>query len=272
MYPPVVAMPDPIRSLTLSQPLAWLAAGWRDLKRSPGLGLMHGLVAALFGAALLTFADRSFWFLAGTFSGFLIIAPILATGLYAMSRALELGQSADLALLLKTWLNWQRGRIHPWSQAQWALVKFGVLLAAVSTLWVIASAALLLYLAPHPITSMQDFLESVVLARHGFLLETWLALGGILAAPIFACTVITVPMLLDRQVSLRTAMATSFRVVASHPLPMAVWGVLLLTLTLLGFVSALIGLVLVMPVLGHASWHAYRDVLDASGWPARESR
>jgi uncharacterized membrane protein len=79
-------------------------------------------------------------------------------------------------------------------------------------------------------------------------------------------------MLLDREVSLRTAMTTSFQVVASQPLPMAIWGALLLALTLLGFVSALIGLVVVMPVLGHASWHAYRDVLDASGWPARGSR
>jgi len=263
-------MPDPIRPLTLSQPLTWLAAGWRDLKCAPVLGLLHGLVAALFGATLLTFADHSFWFLAGTFSGFLIIAPVLATGLYAMSRALELGQPADLALLMKTWLNWQHGRVQPWSQAQWSLVVFGVLLATVSTLWVIASAAVLLVLAPHPITSMADFLETVVLNPQGFLLETWLALGGILAAPIFACTVITVPMLLDRQVSLRTAITTSFRVVATHPLPIAFWGALLLILTLLGFVSALIGLVLVMPLLGHASWHAYRDVLDASGWPARE--
>jgi uncharacterized membrane protein len=272
MYPPVVAMPDPIRPLTLTQPLTWLAAGLRDVKRAPGMGLLHGLVATLFGAALLTLADHSFWFLAGTFSGFLMVAPILATGLYAMSRALELGQPADLPLLLKTWLNWQHGRIHPWSQPQWALVTFGVLLAAISTLWVIASAALLLYLAPHPITSMQDFLETVVLTRQGFVLETWLALGGILAAPIFSCTVITVPMLLDRQVSLRTAMTTSFRVVATHPFPMAIWGALLLVLTLLGFVSGLIGLVLVMPLLGHASWHAYRDVLDASGWPPREPR
>jgi uncharacterized membrane protein len=265
-------MSDPIRSLTLTQPLRWLAAGWRDLRRSPGLSLLHGLAAALFGATLLTLAGQSFWFLAGAFSGFLMVAPILATGLYAMSRALAHGQPADLNLLLKTWLNWQHGRIQSWSQAQWALVTFGVLLAAVSTLWVIASAALLLYLAPHPITSMQDFLETVVLTRHGFLLETWLALGGLLAAPIFACTVITVPMLLDREVSLRTAIATSFQAVASQPLPMAVWGALLLALTLLGFVSALIGLVLVMPLLGHASWHAYRDVLDASRWPARESR
>jgi uncharacterized membrane protein len=118
---------------------------------------------------------------------------------------------------------------------------------------------------------MRDFLETVVLARDSFLLESWLALGGVLAAPIFACTVITVPMLLDREVTLRTAIATSFQVVSSQPMPMAVWGALLLVLTLLGFVSALIGLVLVMPLLGHASWHAYRDVLDASSWPVRES-
>ena len=252
--------------------MGWLAAGWRDLRQCATLSLLHGLVAAMFGALLLTVADQSFWFLAGTFSGFLMVAPILATGLYAMSRALELGQPADLALLLKTWLNWQDGRIQPWSPAHWALVKFGVLLAAVSSLWVIASAALLLYLAPHPIVSLQEFVQTMVLEHHGLLLETWLALGGVMAAPIFACTVLTVPMLLDREVSLRTAIVTSFQVVAAQPLPMAVWGGLLLVLTLLGFASALLGLIVVMPLLGHASWHAYRDSLDASGWPLREAR
>ena len=126
------------------------------------------------------------------------------------------------------------------------------------------SSALITVLAPVTINSPQDFIEHVVLARQGFLFELWLALGGVLVAPIFASTVITIPLLLDRQVSIRDAVATSWQVVLVNPITMALWGALIMLLTLLGFATVLLGLVLVVPLLGHASWHAYRDLLDVS--------
>jgi uncharacterized membrane protein len=120
------------------------------------------------------------------------------------------------------------------------------------------------------VTTPFEFLQHVILAKDGFLFELWLALGGVLAAPIFASTVIAIPLLLDRRLSLLQAVLTSWRVVLANPLPMAFWAALIMGFTLLGLGSALLGLIAVIPMLGHASWHAYRDLVDVSGLPLRE--
>jgi len=261
-----------VRTIALAQPLQWLARGWHDLRHCGWVSLAHGAVMALVGAMLLLLAHQHFWLLAGAFSGFLLVAPILATSLYALSRALERGEPPRFELVLHTWLNWRHGQLQPWGDAHWRLLQFGVLLAGAGTAWVLLSAGLITLLAPAPITTPQDFVTHVVLARQGFLFELWLGLGGVLVAPIFASTVVTIPLLLDRELPLQAAVATSWQVVLANPIALALWGALIMLLTLLGFATLLFGLVLVLPLLGHASWHAYRDLLDVSGLPERESR
>lgn len=261
-----------VRTVGAGQPLSWLRRAWRDLSRCGWISLLHGMAIALIGAVMLWVAHDRFWFMAGAFSGFLLVGPVLATSLYALSRGLERGERPGFAKVLETWLNWKQGRIQPWGEAQWHLVQFGALLALAGTAWVLISAGLITWLAPVPITSPQVFIEQVVLTREGWLFEAWLALGGALVAPIFASTVITIPLLLDRQVSIGQAIAASWQVVFANPVPMAFWGALIMLLTLLGFATALFGLVLLVPLLGHASWHAYRDLLDVSALQEQEQR
>lgn len=259
-----------VRTVPLTQPLHWLVRGWRDMARCGWISLAHGLALALGGAAILIVGHNRFWLMAGAISGFLLVAPVLASSLYALSRALEHGDKADLRVVLKTWLNWQDNHFNKFSNDYWCLVQFGALLALAGTGWVITSAALITLLAPLPITAPLDFVRHVMLAQNGFLFELWLAMGGALAAPIFASTVITIPLLLDRRLSLIQAVLASWRVVLANPLPMAFWSALIMVLTLLGFGAALLGLIAVIPMLGHASWHAYRDLVDASELPQRE--
>jgi uncharacterized membrane protein len=244
-----------------------MALGWRDFWRTPWLGAAHGAALAGFGGALLLLAGDRFWFLAGAFSGFLIVAPVLAVGLYAISRALEQGHRASFTLVLQTWLSWRGQPAH-----DWRLVRFGLLLGLAGTGWVVTSAALITLFSPLPVREPLDFLRHVVLARDHYLFETWLVLGGVLAAPVFASSVITLPLLLDRRIDVLDAVLTSWRAVLGNPLPLALWAGLIMGTTLLGVVSLLLGLVLVVPLLGHASWHAYRDTIDASGLPPREQR
>lgn len=244
-----------IRRIPGLRPLGWLARGWRDLWRCPLPGLLHGLLLALFGIAIILVAGQRFWLLAGAFSGFLLVAPVLATGLYAVSRALERGEPAGLGTALEAWRP-KDGR----------LVVFGLLLALAGTGWVMTSASLVTGFATAPVDSPLDFLRIVVLAERGMLFETWLGLGALLAAPVFASSVVAMPLLLDRQVGVLGAVFTSWRVVMEHPVPMALWAALLMGLTLLGMVSAMLGLVVIVPWLAHASWHAYRDLVDSSGW------
>ncbi len=261
-----------VRTIGAAQPISWLFRAWHDLIRCGWISVLHGLAIALAGALMLWVARDHFWFMAGAFSGFLLVGPVLATSLYALSRGLERSEKPSLAKVLETWLNWRSGRIQPWGEAQWRLVRFGLLLALAGTAWVLISAGLIIWLAPVPITSPLVFIQQVVLAKEGWLFESWLALGGALVAPIFASTVVTIPLLLDRQVSLGQAIAASWQVIFANPVPMALWGALIMALTLLGFATALIGLVLLLPLLGHASWHAYRDLLDVSALPEQEQR
>ena len=269
--PHAPAMPI-LRTVEVSRPLHWLVWAWRDMARCGWISFAHGLLMTLAGAAILAIAHQRFWLLAGALSGFLVVAPVLATGLYALSRALERGEPANARVVLKTWLNWQDGKLNKFDSRYWALVQFGLLLALAATGWVLTSAALITLLAPVPVNTPVEFVRHVMLAREGFLFELWMALGGVLAAPIFASSVIAIPLLLDRQVTVRQAVLSSWQVVLTNPKPMAFWAMLIMGFTLLGLGSALLGLIAVIPMLGHASWHAYRDLVDVSALPERDSR
>ena len=242
-----------IREVRADAPLRWLLAGWRDLVRCPLPGLAHGAATAAFGLALAILGHRHFWGLAGAISGFLIVAPIVATGLYAVSAALERGERATLATARAAWRPGPgRGR----------LVAFGLLLALAGTGWVLTSASLITHFAPGRVGEPLEFVRRVVLAEDSLLFEGWLALGGVLAAPVFASTVVAVPMLMERPVGVLVAVLTSWRAVLAHPATMAVWAATIASLTLAGMVAGMVGLVVVVPWLGHASWHAYRDLVD----------
>ncbi len=259
-----------VRTITLAQPMDWLLRAWRDIARCGWVSFAHGLALTLGGFAIVAMAYDRFWLLAGAFSGFLVVAPILATSLYALSRAIERGEKVGFDVVWKTWLSWQNGHFNKWGNDYWCLVQFGALLGLAGTGWVLTSAALITLLTPVHIGTPFEFVQHVILARNGFLFELWLAVGGMLAAPIFASTAVAIPLLLDRRVTLLQAVLTSWRAVLTNPLPMALWAALIMGFTLLGLGSALLGLIAVVPMLGHASWHAYRDLVDVSGVPERD--
>lgn len=237
--------PPPTLPVTLQSPWRWLALGWDDLRRNPVPGLVHGLMLTAFGWLLLWAARDQFWLLAGAFSGFLIVAPILATGLYQVSRQRGAGLGDVVQL---------------WRSGDGRLVKFGLLLGLAGTGWVLTSAGLITLGSPTPILKPLDFLHHVVLVREIGLFEVWLLLGALLAAPVFASTVVALPMLVDTRASVMDAVAQSWRSVASHPAPLVLWAVVIALLVGLGMVTALLGLIPITPLLAHASWHAYRDL------------
>ena len=243
-----------VRQISLGQPLRWLGRGWADLMRCPLPGLLHGAAMALFGAALLWLARDRFWLLAGAFSGFLLVAPVAATGLYAVSRALQQGEHPGIVTALSIWRP-RDGR----------LVLFGLLLALAGTGWVLTSASLITRFAAAPVNGPLDFVRVVVLSGHGYLFEVWLLLGSALAAPIFASSVVAMPLLMDRAISVQAAVLVSVRAALLNPAPMALWATLILVVTLLGMATFLVGLVVAVPWLAHASWHAYRDMVEPEG-------
>ena len=263
-------LPD-IRTVDAARPLVWLRKGWQDAVDIGPLSWFHGLVLAAGGVTLLLLTYQRFWLMAGLISGFMLIAPVLATSLYALSRARERGEALTLALLHNTWSSWQHSRFSD-KLGYWCLVRFGLLLALATSGWVVCSASLIIVLSPVPITGPRDFVLHVMLAKQGSLFELWLALGALLIAPVFASSVMTMPFLLDRQVSVWQAVLTSWRAVLANPVAMGLWAGLIVMLTFLGMGFLMLGLVVVLPVLGHASWHAYRDLVDVSGFVPRASQ
>ena len=253
------------------QPLFWLYLGLKDICHSPWLSLAHGLVIAICGGLITWLAYDRFWLLASAVSGFLVVAPVLATSLYAMSRAIERNETVNLRLLFKTWTQWQTLQNNE-PVSYWCLVRFGLLLGLAGTGWVLTSSALITLLAPMSIQTPMDFIRHVVLNPDSYLFELWLMLGGLMAAPVFASSVVAMPLLLDRQMSTLQAVLTSWKVVLTHPMPMALWAFLIMGLSMMGILSLFIGLVVIVPMLGHASWHAYRDLVDTRDVPERMPR
>ncbi len=238
--------------------MVWLTLGWRDFMRSPLAGLVHGAFVALGGWVVLLVSLRYGWVAPGAFSGFVIVGPILVTGLYEISRLLSRGQRAGLAEAVTAW---RRGTRQ--------LVQLGLLLALLGTLWVGASALLFTLFAKAPLRGPVEFLRYAVAEQGNLLFSLWAILGGLGVAIVFALTAVSPPLLLGRRVGFRQALLTSARAVGENPLAMLLWALVVLTATSLSLATAMLGFLITVPVLGHASWHAYRDLVDVEGVPLR---
>ncbi len=240
----------PVRRVGLGSPIAWLASGWKDLWRQPVASLFWGLLAAVGGLAIFAVTTRLPWLFPAAVSGFMLVAPLLATSLYELSRLYETGERAGLAESLAVWR-----RKSP------AMIAFGLLLLIAGTAWQVVSVVMVALLYKGGALAPLDLMREVMLnpANASFFVG-YMLVGGVLAAFVFALSVISMPMLVDRDCSVFAALSTSISAVSENPLPMVVWAVCIMVLAGLGLATAFIGLVPILPWLGHASWHAYRDL------------
>ncbi len=242
----------PVRTLSAEQPLFWLVKGWRDFARAPLPSLLHGLLFVVAGAAIVGIGWGRYELLAGAFSGFLLVAPILMAGIYEVSRRLARGDRPTM-----------RDVVRVWVEGGACMVRLGLLLAVLGTLWVALSTSIILWLARAQGAGIGDFMRHFVLSPNWLPFTLWLVAGGLFAAMVFGISVVSAPMLLDRDVNLPTAVLTSVRVVGNNPVPMVLWAAMVMVLTMLG-IALVLPMLVVVPVLGHATWHAYADSVDPS--------
>ena len=191
----------------------------------------------------------SYWVLLALLSGFVFIAPVLALGLYAISRQLEAGVTPSLASGLRQ----QRRSLGN------AMV-FALVLLIVFLVWARAGSMVHVFF---PADADPGWQGLVVFFGIGS------AVGSLFALVSFAISAFSLPMLCDRDVDAVSAVVSSVNAVLRNKRAMAVWVALIVLLTALGFATALVGLSVTLPLLGHATWHAYRDTLDAGAWPAQ---
>lgn len=235
---------------------AALRAGLRDTLARPGLSLFFGLVYALLGGALMAglVVFDQIWIVIAAAVGFPLVAPFLAAGLYEMSRRLQRGEPFSAADIFFVLFRLRR--------REFAWMSFVVLFV----FWVWAyQVRLVLALTLHyrHFRTVEDLLVGVFTTSDGavFLLIGSLV-GAILATVLYSVTVIAMPLLLDKDVDFVTAMITSVQTVLASPLVMLGWGAAVGGLTLLAIAPALLGVIFVFPVLGHASWHLYQRLIS----------
>lgn len=246
----------PIRRLELDRPWAWLAAGWEDIRRAPAVSLTYG---ALFTA--ISFLITAGVFLVGLeyllfplAASFMLVGPLLAVGLYETSRRLETGAPVSLgrALFVAT-------------RSPIGLAFLGVALMAMLLIWMRAATLLLaLFLGPMAFPPLTEVVPTLLLTTQGVaLLVVGTGCGAILAALVFAISVVSVPLLMERDIDVVSAVIVSLQAVARNPKPMLLWAWLVAILTVFGIATLYIGLIVTFPLVGHATWHAYRETVGS---------
>ncbi len=244
--------PEP-RTITVGDLRRVLTLGLADFKRAPVFGLAFSLVYVLGGLVLYSVflaSGQSWWFIPIAV-GFPLFAPFAATGLYEVSRRLEQGAG----------LNWQAVAGCVLAQKDRQVPSMAMVIMLAFMFWVfVAHTIFALFFGLRPIES--SMLDMLLTGPGLMMLLVGGVIGGAMAAVMFALTVISLPLLLDKEIDFITAMITSFKVVLHNPVVMMLWAAAIALLLFIGMIPGFLGLFVVLPVLGHATWHLYRAVLN----------
>lgn len=250
-----------VRTITTDDLRDALARGWDDFKAMPShavlIGLIYSILGLLIARAMLGYDVVPLLFPIA--AGFALIGPVAAIGLYEMSRQREEGQPVSLRSAFEV----------VYSPSFAGIVALGLLLAAIFLTWVALAHAIYIaafgYGAP---ASVGDFLRDVFATRQGWwMIAVGNAVGFLFAVTVLIISAVSFPLLVDRKVSVAAAMLTSVRAFAANPRTMALWGLIVAALLFVGSLPLFFGLAVVVPVLGHATWHLYRKVVEPGAIP-----
>lgn len=256
----------PCRSLPVHAPFDWLRLAWRDFRAAPRQSLTYGAIVVLLSAGLayVTLRWGTYWELLALVSGFILIAPLVAVGTYSISEQLERGARPSLR---RCFIEERR--------AFGNLMVFALMLMVVFLVWWRAASGLHIFF-PVDMTS-PDWRDYLPFFGIGSLV------GSVFALIVFAAAAFSLPMLVDRECDSITAVLTSANAVLHNKPAMAVWAAMIVLAVAPGFSLLLIGsergaavgpvlvlLGITLPLIGHATWHAYRATIDASAWPRNE--
>jgi uncharacterized membrane protein len=260
MMTPIPAVVPPLpreqtwkRSIAPATALDWLAAGWRDFTIYPGASISYGIL--VFMVSIITvvglFALHFDYILLPAFAGFMVVGPVIGIGLYEKSRRIAEGRPVTL---------WQMVYVRPESGGQ--ILFAGVLLFLLTLLWMRAAVIVYaLFFGLRPFPGLDHIIPMLFTTATGWaMLVVGSAVGGLFAAFAFAISAFSIPMLLAERRDALTAMGTSMALVWNNLPVMLTWAAIMLALIVVGIATGLLGMIVIFPVLGHGSWHAYRTM------------
>jgi len=239
-----------VRAVAALAPFGWLALGWRDFRAHPLPSMFYGACFALMGWLIVMTFRHAYEYVSALVTGFFLVGPFLAIGLYALSRRRERGEPAWLAPTLDAWL-----------PNVGAIGMFSLVLAVILLVWARASLIVFALFYTREMPTVQGFLGQMLTLDNLEFLFAYFCVGGFFAVLVFAISVVSVPMMLDRDTDGIVAVLTSLKAFWANVPAMAVWGLAIFVIVAAGFALFFAGLVVAVPVIGHATWHAYRALV-----------
>lgn len=242
----------PCRELEINAPFRWLKLGWQDLKSAPRQSLTYGLVMLLISylISFIALEFGNFYMLLSLMSGFIFLGPVIAIGLYSVSCQLQIGLNPVLGYCLR------EGRRHMSNEA-----IFAFLLLIVFLVWARAASVVHIFFPMNAEPELVELMKFLLIIT---------GVGTIFAAIIFSASAFSLPMIMDRKADMITAVITSVNAVLRNKKVMLVWALIIAFTIVISFLTAFIGLVVLLPLIGHATWHAYQETIDASAWPRHD--
>jgi uncharacterized membrane protein len=243
----------PCNKLKMDAPLRWLRLGWADIKRAPKQSLTYGFIIVLLSYAVssMVWIYGGLGLLVSLLSGFLLLGPVLAIGLYSISCQLQAGMTPRLGYCLR------EGKRHLGNE-----LIFAVILSVIFLVW--ARAASMTHIL-FPEVSNAAWTQYVPFLAVGTFE------GAIFSAIIFCFSAFALPMIMDRKVDVVTAVITSINAVLRNRIVSFLWACIIVLIVVIGFATAFIGFIVLMPLVGHATWHAYQETIKAEAWPKHKA-
>jgi len=240
----------PCRIISPFAPFNWLRLGVADLKRAPRESLMYGLVMATIIAlvAVVAWTYGTHWLMLAMLAGFVFLAPLTCIGLYAISAQLERGQPVSLARTLRAAFKRHLGNE----------MVFALALLMIFLVWARAGAVMSVFLPSYAHPGIEDLAAYLTIGS---------IVGAIFATITFSASAFALPMIMHRDVDTITAIVTSINAVLRNKLAMMVWLALIMLGLLIGLLTAFVGLIVILPIIGFAAWHGYLETIDADEFP-----
>ena len=238
--------------LPRNAPLKWIHQGAEDMKRAPAVSLLYGLAMTLL-SALIAYSSWKYGALGlylGMASGFLLLGPVLAIGLYSFSCQLEQGRKPIVGYCVR------EGGSHIKD-----MLIFSFILLIVFLIWARAATAIHIFFPENADYTALDL---------ALFLGIGTAIGAIFSTVVFTASAFSLPMIMDRKTDAITAVITSVNAVLRNKLTMLIWASIIVSFVAVGFLTFFIGFIVLLPLIGHATWHAYRETIDASDWPEND--